>query len=250
MPRGAKCRFVGFYPPYVEFRPEYSGFDHRETVIVKIEEFEAIRLKDHLKQDQEECARRMHVSRPTFQRILGEARSKLADALLNGKAIRIEGGNFCIGSGYCWRQGRCLEIQDECSLRAVMKELEEISAEEVKALKDTIAVCAAGERPDSQLDGRFGRCPYVAIWNREKGFQQAINNQNIDMGHGAGTGTAQIILSQQVGVVLTSKIGPKAFAVLNRAGVEVYAVRDNMTVSEAVQQYETGALHKLETANN
>jgi len=44
--------------------------------------------------EQEECAQRMSISRPTFHRVLESARSKLADALLNGKAIRIEGGNF------------------------------------------------------------------------------------------------------------------------------------------------------------
>lgn len=117
-------------------------------------------------------------------------------------------------------------------------------------MKEIIAICAAGDQADSYVDGRFGRCPFVAIWSREKGFQQAINNGNTDMGHGAGTGTAQIVLTQQSGAVLTSKIGPKAFAVLKQAGVEVYIARENMTVSEAVRQYEAGALSRLETANN
>ena len=44
--------------------------------------------------EQEEGAKRMNVSRPTFQRVLASARQKIADALLNGKAIKIEGGNF------------------------------------------------------------------------------------------------------------------------------------------------------------
>lgn len=250
MPRGAKCRFVGLYPSYVDFRPACQGFQHRDTVVVKVEEMEAIRLKDSLKLDQEECAGRMHVSRPTFQRILGEARGKIADALLNGKAIRVEGGDFCIGSGYCWRHDRSLAMQDECSLRVCMQELEGKSAGEVNALKGIISVCSAGDQPDSLVDGRFGRCPYVVVWNRNNGCQMAVDNASMEMGHGAGTGTAQIVLAQQSGVVLTSKIGPRAFAVLNRAGVEIYAVQDGMTVREAVQCYEDGALPRLEAANN
>jgi len=59
-----------------------------------VEEAEAIRLKDLEGLEQEECARKMNVSRTTFSRILDSARNKIADALVNGKAIRIEGGNF------------------------------------------------------------------------------------------------------------------------------------------------------------
>ncbi len=250
MPRGAKCRFVGFYPPFVNFRPEGSGYTHRETVIVKVEEMEAIRLKDFLKLEQEECARKMQVSRPTFQRVLGEARGKIADALLNGKEIRIEGGDFCIGNGYCWRHGKRLDTVVDCSMRSFLDELQSKPDGEVNTMKDIIAVCSTGEQADSRVDERFGRCPYVAIWNRETGFQQAISNNNMDMGHGAGTGTAQIVLSQQSGVVLTNKIGPKAFAVLKRAGVEIYQCTNEMTAGEAVSQYAAGALPRLEAANN
>jgi predicted DNA-binding protein (UPF0251 family) len=74
-----------------------------------VEEAEAVRLKDLGGLEQEECAQKMNISRTTFSRILDSARQKIADALLNGKAIRIEGGNFemavrrfrCI-SGHEW----------------------------------------------------------------------------------------------------------------------------------------------------
>jgi len=61
---------------------------------LSVEEAEAIRLKDLERLEQEECAQRMNISRTTFARVLGSARQKMADALLNGKAIKIEGGNF------------------------------------------------------------------------------------------------------------------------------------------------------------
>jgi predicted DNA-binding protein (UPF0251 family) len=70
-----------------------------EEVQLSIEEAEAIRLKDTEELEQEQCAERMRISRPTFHRILSSARKKMADALLNGKAIRIEGGTFQLSVG-------------------------------------------------------------------------------------------------------------------------------------------------------
>jgi len=75
-----------------------------------VEEAEAIRLRDLEALVQEECAQRMHISRPTFHRVLESGRRKLADALVNAKAIRVEGGNFemsvrrfrCNNDGYEW----------------------------------------------------------------------------------------------------------------------------------------------------
>jgi predicted DNA-binding protein (UPF0251 family) len=76
-----------------------------EEVTLSVDEAEAIRLKDLAGLEQEEGADKMGISRPTFQRILASARQKMADALLNGKAIRIEGGNFELAM----RRFRCAE---------------------------------------------------------------------------------------------------------------------------------------------
>ena len=59
-----------------------------------MEEFEAVRLKDLEGFDQEKAAKIMGISQPTFHRLIITARKKLADAIVNGKAIKIEGGNF------------------------------------------------------------------------------------------------------------------------------------------------------------
>jgi predicted DNA-binding protein (UPF0251 family) len=63
-------------------------------VCLSMEEAESIRLKDLDGLDQQQCAEHMNISRPTFQRVLSSARKKIADALLNGKAVRITGGNY------------------------------------------------------------------------------------------------------------------------------------------------------------
>ena len=105
MPRPTKCRRVAFMPEVTYFKPAGIPLRVLEEVCLSMEEAEAIRLKDLEGLDQEQCAEKMNVSRPTFQRVLGAARQKVADALLNGKAIRIEGGNFQMAI----RHFRCLE---------------------------------------------------------------------------------------------------------------------------------------------
>ncbi len=94
MPRPMKWRRVAFVPEVSYFKPTGIPMRALEEVVLSVEEAEAIRLKDFGGLDQESCAEKMNVSRQTFQRVLGSARQKIADALLSGKAIRIEGGNF------------------------------------------------------------------------------------------------------------------------------------------------------------
>ena len=94
MVRPRRFRRVAYMPDMTYFKPAGIPLMNLEEVILSVEEIEAIRLKELENLDQEQAAVRMNISRPTFQRILGAARKKIADALLNGKAIRIQGGNF------------------------------------------------------------------------------------------------------------------------------------------------------------
>lgn len=70
-----------------------------QAVTLTLEEVEAIRLKDMGDLHQEECAAQMGVSRATFHQILKSAHAKLADAIVNGKAIRVEGGTVAFVGG-------------------------------------------------------------------------------------------------------------------------------------------------------
>jgi predicted DNA-binding protein (UPF0251 family) len=94
MSRPPKCRRVAFFPPATYLKPAGIPLRALEEVRLSVEEAEAIRLKDLEGLEQEPGAEKMNISRPTFQRVLASGRQKIADALLNGKAIRIEGGNF------------------------------------------------------------------------------------------------------------------------------------------------------------
>jgi uncharacterized protein len=94
MVRPQKCRTVSALPDVTYFKPAGIPLRDLEEVCLSVEEAEALRLKDLEGLEQEQGAEKMNISRPTFQRVLASARQKVADALLNGKAIRIEGGNF------------------------------------------------------------------------------------------------------------------------------------------------------------
>ncbi len=112
MARPPKWRKVEFIPRIQYFIPFGIQSEHIAENILQVEEAEAIRLKDVEKLEQEKCAEKMEISRQTFQRILNRGREKLADSIINGKAIRIEGGNFtrnicsvkCLDCGRQWKE--------------------------------------------------------------------------------------------------------------------------------------------------
>ncbi len=111
MSRPKKCRKVCRIPTTQEFFP--AG-DRRckAAVILSVDEYEALRLIDKRGFSQEECAACMQVARTTVQMIYNSARRKVADALVEGLPLRIEGGDYRLCNGkeaYCVHSGcrRC-----------------------------------------------------------------------------------------------------------------------------------------------
>jgi len=96
MVRPIKNRIVMFNPDVTYFKPRGIPMVELEEVCLTVDEHEAIRLADLLDMSHEEAGRQMGVSRATFGRIIQRARKSLADALINGKAINIQGGNYNI----------------------------------------------------------------------------------------------------------------------------------------------------------
>ena len=84
-----KSRRIGFNPDITYFKPQGIPLMKLEEVNLEHDELEAIRLKYLEKLDQHTCAKKMKISQSTFQRILCSANQKTAEALINGKAIRI-----------------------------------------------------------------------------------------------------------------------------------------------------------------
>jgi len=92
MPRPKKTRFVSAYPTLTAFIPK--GVAVSGEVLLSVEELEAVRLSDFEGLDQEAAANLMEVSRQTYGRILARARHHISEALITGKALRIEGGDY------------------------------------------------------------------------------------------------------------------------------------------------------------
>jgi len=96
MTKPKKDRHV-MHPPFVVFfKPQGIPLFQLEQVTLTVDEYEAIRLADNEKLKHDKAAQKMKISRPTFTRLLESAHNKISDALVNGKAIRIEGGHFIL----------------------------------------------------------------------------------------------------------------------------------------------------------
>ncbi len=111
MPRPQNCRRIAFLPDVTVFKP--AGIPGRTLpeIVVTLDELEAIRLADLESLYQEQAASRMEVSRQTFGNIISSAHAKLADCIVNGKMLRIEGGSVmvlqqrrfrCSDCGHAW----------------------------------------------------------------------------------------------------------------------------------------------------
>ncbi|MGL6016113.1 MAG: DUF134 domain-containing protein [Selenomonadaceae bacterium] len=109
MPRPIKCRQVCCLPACNRFGPIQSRADEPQYIQMTIDEYETIRLIDLEDLNQEECAARMNVARTTVQAIYNGARKKLAESLVRGKMLRIEGGEYklCEGQNHACGKEKC-----------------------------------------------------------------------------------------------------------------------------------------------
>ena len=113
MPRPRKWKRVCCLPENNVFGQLNHANEARAIVIMKVEEYEAIRLIDFEGLMQEQCADKMGVARATVQKLYQDARKKIADSLVNGSILRIEGGDYQLYDdqerfrGGCGRHRRC-----------------------------------------------------------------------------------------------------------------------------------------------
>jgi predicted DNA-binding protein (UPF0251 family) len=100
MARPCKCRRIGLTPDVVYFKPRGIPLCSLEEVCLSLDEVEAIRLADMQGLYQEQAAKKMNISRQTFGNIINVAHKKIADAIINGKALQIIGGHVEIKHNY------------------------------------------------------------------------------------------------------------------------------------------------------
>lgn len=244
MPRPRCRRTVGYLPSVTYFKPAGVRIADLEEVLIGHDELEAMRLKDLMGLPQEDAAREMNVSQPTFHRLLLSAHKKLADAVVIGKALKIEGGNINIGEDVLppcghWKEqcGKNIRNHKTGNMPAGVKN---IQGGDMK-----IAISSIDGTLEGLVDERFGRCKKFVLYNKETGQVEVIDNtQNMNSPQGAGIQSSQNVVNAGAKAVISGHLGPNAFRVLQEAGVEVYTTT-GMTVAEAITAFEGATLSKL-----
>ena len=112
-----------------------------------------------------------------------------------------------------------------------------------------IAFSAQGKDTTSQTDPRFGRAKYFVVVDSETGaFTAHDNSQNLNAPQGAGIQAAKNVNDFGAEAVVSGNVGPKAFAALQTAGIEIYTGASG-TVQEALEAFKAGTLNKASKAN-
>ncbi len=229
MPRPRKCRRIAGCPKACCFKPQGVPLSDLAEVYVPMDGFEALRLADYQGLSMEEGASRMHVSRHTFGRILGEARRVVARALVEGLALHIAND----------AQVPCANFnRDRFAVRS--KDI----------VMTKIAITSEGPKLTDRVDPRFGRAGGFVVVDLETMATTYVDNGGSQaMSHGAGIQAAENIVQAGAGVLLTGYVGPKAFAALKAAGVKIGQNLDDMTVAEALERYRSGQVEFADAPN-
>lgn len=111
-----------------------------------------------------------------------------------------------------------------------------------------IAISASNAELSSQVDPRFGRCPYFLFVDPETMKFEAVENPNISSTSGAGIQSAQFLAEKGATALLTGSCGPNAFQTLQAAGIEVI-IGVSGSVQQAVEQYKSGQFQPTAQSN-
>lgn len=242
MPRPRKCRMVDAKPGVWLFKPQGIPARLLDEVYLPIEGYEALRLADLEGLRQDEAAAKMKVSRQTFGRILAEARRSVADALIHGLALRIEGGDYRMRNDQ-------LEQTAGGEAGAIMAHPAAHTPQRKSNMRK-IAVSSEGPTLDSPVDPRFGRAAgFVIIDPETMAFKYVDNGASQAMNQGAGIQTAELMTQHDVGVVLTGYVGPKAFHSLSAVGIKIGQNLESLSVRAAVEKYKSGQVSIAEAPN-
>lgn len=224
MPRPCKQRRICSYPACSRFIPLEK--EEQQIVIMTLDEYESIRLIDFEEMTQEECAAQMNLARTTAQAIYGSARKKLAQCIVTGSELRIEGGNYVLCEGNlksCRRNQRC-------GNRCLRRRDSEWRSDKMK-----IAVTYE----DGQVFQHFGHCENFKVYEVEG---DEIREEKVVSAEGNGHGAlAGFLMNQDVKVLICGGIGGGARMALAEIGIDLYpGVTGN--ADEAVKAFLKGTL--------
>ena len=243
MPRPRCRRNISFLPQVTYFKPAGVPMGEIEEVVLHHDELEAIRLKDLLGIPQEEAAAQMRVSQPTFHRLLLAAHEKMAHAVINGKALRIEGGNVTVDERFIPPCGWRHMCKHGWKGRSAVQRDGRHAVAQGGTMK--VAITSVDGTFEGMVDERFGRSRKLIVYDRENKTHSVIDN-SVNMGapQGAGIQSAQNVVNSGASSLISGHLGPNAFRVLQTAGVDVYGI-SGKTVAEALGAFEEGKLTRL-----
>lgn len=203
MARPQKCRCVCSRPARTRFVPE--GAEGEEPMILGIDEYETVRLLDYEMFSQEQCARRMGVSRPTVTRMYDAARRKIAAALANGRPLEISGGDVKV----------CAAMKPECR---DMPHCCHRQRKEEKERDQKMKVAVTYE--DGMIFQHFGHSEYFKLYDVEDGKVESARVLPVcGSGHGALAGFLKELGAD---VLICGGIGGGAKQALAEAGIRLY----------------------------
>ena len=239
MPRPRKYRKVCCLPESNIFGPVPAGLVKEGAVILKVDEYETIRLIDFEGMSQEDCAKSMNVARTTVQRMYVEARKKVSDCLVNGKLLKIEGGEYKL---YDENERMC--GYGRCRKHKTLKAIKRKTGKQMK-----IALPVDGDSLEGMIAGSFGRTKKFIIADKDTlEYELRDNDQNLQAAQGAGIQSAQNIAEYGAEAVISLNLGPKAFKVLKGSGIAVYEGKKG-SIRENIEAFKAGELHEMESAN-
>lgn len=207
MARPIRCRRICSEPKHNSFAP--CGMRNTECVLLTLDEFEAIRLIDYEKRTHEQCAEQMEISRTTVTEIYERARTKIADCIVNGKLLRITGGNYklCDGSAFHCCGKKCGRNSVSAGHEAVLR-------------KESGIMKIAVTYDNGNIFQHFGHSEQFKIYEIEDG---KITNTQITDTNGNGHGALAGFLSGlNVNVLICGGIGAGAKNALADAGIQLY----------------------------
>ncbi|MCC8099754.1 MAG: DUF134 domain-containing protein [Clostridiales bacterium] len=205
MPRPIKCRMICRIPQTLEFVPAKDG-DGKGAVILTVDEYETIRLIDKEGLSQEQCSQRMQVARTTAQKIYDSARKKLAAALVDGRPLKIQGGEYRLCSG-----GNRF-----CGAGCFKQEIHQIFQ---KSKGDNIMRIAVTYE-NGQVYQHFGRTEQFKLYDVAEG--KIVSSEVVSTNgqeHGA---LAEVLNALQADALICGGIGAGAQMALASAGIQLY----------------------------
>lgn len=206
MPRKVKCRKVCHYPQTLEFLPQNNNAQEQEPIVLTVDEYEAIRLIDRRGMSQEQCAAFMQIARTTVQRIYETARKKLADFVVEGRPLRIEGGDFRLCNGSSTGCG-CVD----CFKQKLYEKYKEKG-------EDIMRIAVTYE--NGEIFQHFGHTEEFKVYDVQDG--KVVASEVVDtngQGHGALAG---VLTALKADVLICGGIGGGAQMALAAAGIKLY----------------------------